>query len=207
MGIRINPTISLLLLLPVAGLAQRFGPTGLGPADFRGVFNPTVGAGAAYRLETSNKAPRAEEEIAILGSEMLDGKRAYWIEFAPLGESPHYIKMLVIVDGKELLTKRMITQSPGMPPVELPVPDTLRRAPFVTPADNRELADKVGTESITTPAGTFNCDHYRAKDGTWEEWLSPQVGPWGLVKTTSRIGTVTLTRIVTHATDRITGSR
>jgi hypothetical protein len=206
MGIRMIWTIALMLLISITASAQRFGPTGLAPVDFRGVFNPTVGLGAAYRLEKGDNPLRAEEEVTIVGSETVDGKQGYWIEFAPLSDGPHYIKMLVLVDGNSLLTKRMITQSPDMPPVELPSPDTPKTAPFITPADNRGTADKLGTESVTTPAGTFDCDHYRAKDGSWEEWLSPQVGPWGLVKTTSRIGTMTLTRIVTNATDRITGS-
>jgi hypothetical protein len=210
MEIRMNWAIALILLISITASAQRFGPTGLAPVDFRGVFNPTVGLGAAYRLEKGDNPLRAEEEVTIVGSETVDGKQGYWIEFAPLSNGPHYIKMLVLVDGNNLLTKRMITQSDDKPPVELPLPDTPKttsfKSPFVTPADNRETADKVGTETVTTPAGTFDCDHYRAKDGSWEEWLSPQVGPWGLVKTASRIGTMTLTRIVTNATDHIAGS-
>ena len=202
--------ITLIFLISVAASAQRFGATGLGPADFRGQFNPVVGSGAAYRLEVAGSPLKPEEEVTIVGRETVDGKEGYWIEFAMLSESPRYIKTLLLVDGNELLSKRLITQSADMPPVELPLPEAPKstpfKSPFVTPADNRQIADKLGTETITTPGGTFDCDHYRAKDGSWEEWLSPQVTPWGLVKTTSRIGTMTLTRVVTNATDHITGT-
>jgi hypothetical protein len=72
--------------------------------------------------------------------------------------------------------------------------------------DVRDSAEKVGTESVTTPAGTFNCDHYRAKDGSWDAWISTQVMPWGVVKSTSKDVNMTLTRVITNATDHITGT-
>lgn len=37
----------------------------LAQSIFRGVFSPTVGFGAAYRLETGDAPPRAEEEITV----------------------------------------------------------------------------------------------------------------------------------------------
>ena len=75
-----------------------------------------------------------------------------------------------------------------------------------TPTDVRAVAEKVGNESVTTPAGTFNCEHYRAKDGSWEAWLSTQVTPWGLVKSTTKDTTMVLTRVITDAKDHITGT-
>ena len=49
-------------------------------------------------------------------------------------------------------------------------------------ADFRDKAESVGTESITVPAGTFTCEHYRMKDGSGDAWISDKVCPWGLVK-------------------------
>ena len=37
--------------------------------------------------------------------------------------------------------------------------------------DLRADAQRVGAESVTTPAGTFDCERYKAKDGSWEAWL------------------------------------
>jgi hypothetical protein len=202
-----NCMIALMLLASVTASAHPAqtaqGPRGMAPADFRGVFNPTVGLGAAYQLETGGNPIMAEMEITVIGKQTVDGKQGYWIEFGALGQQRQlYMKMLVLVDGNNISTTRSIIQSSGTSAVELPLPGT----PQTTPADNRENADKIGTESVTTPAGTFNCDHYRAKDGSWDEWLSPKVGPWGLVKTVSKGNTMTLTRIVSNATDHITGS-
>ena len=46
----------------------------------------------------------------------------------------------------------------------------------------RQKAQRVGTETISVPAGTFVCEHYRMTDGSGDIWFSPKVSPWGLVK-------------------------
>ena len=63
------------------------------------------------------------------------------------------------------------------------------------------------TDGIRGEAGTeLTVDGYRAKDGSWDAWLSPQVAPWGLVKSTARGTTMTVTRLISGATDHITGT-
>lgn len=73
-------------------------------------------------------------------------------------------------------------------------------------ADIREQAEDVGSESITVPAGTFTCEHYRMKDGSADVWVSEKVAPWGVVKMTGRDGTMTLTKVLTNAKTHITGT-
>src|SRR5207245_5147976 len=51
-------------------------------------------------------------------------------------------------------------------------------------ADARDRAERVGNESVTTPAGIFTCEHWRLKDGSGDVWISDKVAPWGLVKMT-----------------------
>jgi hypothetical protein len=117
-----------------------------------------------------------------------------------------YTKTLTVVDGKNALVSRTIIQMRGMGPMEMPALAG-QGTQQSTPTDIRDSADKVGTESVTTPGGTFDCDHYRAKDGSWDEWISAQVSPWGLVKLTStRFGTITVSKVVTDAKDHITGT-
>ena len=61
-------------------------------------------------------------------------------------------------------------------------------------------------KSITTPAGTFDCEHYQAKDGSWDVWISPKVTPWGLVKSMSKDANMTVVRVISGATDHIVGT-
>jgi len=177
-------------------------------AVFRGVFNPTIGSGAAYEV-TSNDGKKNQMDIAVVGKEEVSGKQGYWIEMAmnnPQGNGQMYMKTLTVIDGNNASVAKMIVQSPEMPgPMEMPL-QGVRGMPQSSPVDVRESAEKVGTESVTTPAGTFNCDHYKAKDGAWEAWISTQVIPWGVVKSTSKDGNMTLTRVITNATDHITGT-
>ncbi len=53
---------------------------GGGPPQFAGVFNPKVGVGAAYEVET--KDGKKTMEMAIVGKDTVDGKDAYWWEMA-----------------------------------------------------------------------------------------------------------------------------
>ena len=73
-------------------------------------------------------------------------------------------------------------------------------------ADFRDKAEFVGTESITVPAGTFTCQHYRMKDGSGDAWISDKVSPWGLVKMQDNQRTMVLAKVTTDAKDRITGT-
>ncbi len=70
----------------------------------------------------------------------------------------------------------------------------------------REKAERVGSESITTLAGTFPCEHLQMKDGSGDVWISDKVAPWGLVKTVGKESNMTLTRLITGAKTRITGT-
>jgi hypothetical protein len=73
-------------------------------------------------------------------------------------------------------------------------------------ADFRDKAELVGTESVTVPAGTFSCEHYRMKDGSGDGWISDKVSPWGLVKMQDSTRTTVLVKTISDAKDRITGT-
>ncbi len=203
-------TWMLVIMLLVGGTAaaQR-GPMGpnMGPPEFRGILNPVVGSGAAYQLE--NRNTKSELEITVVGKEDVAGKQGVWMEMgvnSPEAGGQVYMKTLMVIDGKNASVTRMIMQPPGMGPMEMPVQGMMGGAQQPASTDVRETAVLVGTETITTPAGTFNCEHYRAKDGSWDAWISPQVSPWGLVKSTARDTTMTVTRLITNATSHITGT-
>ena len=72
--------------------------------------------------------------------------------------------------------------------------------------DMNDKAEVVGTESVTVPAGTFTCQHYRMKDGSGDVWISEKVGPWGLVKAVDKGQTIVLNKAITDGKDHITGT-
>ncbi len=178
------------------------------PPQIHGVWNPVVGSGGVYQIESRDDR-KSEMEIAVVGTETVDGKPGYWLEMSfkgPRGEGEMYMKHLIVLDGKETHVKRMIMQPPGQPPMEISVEMMERRRPSEQPADIREQAERVGSESVTTPAGTFACEHWRMKDGSGDAWISEKVAPYGLVKFTGRESNMTLVRVLTNAKTHITGT-
>jgi hypothetical protein len=203
--------IGVMLVAAAALSAQRgpqFGTMGAGitAAVFHGVFNPTIGSGAAYDVDRAGMKNKIN--IAVVGKEDVSGKPGYWVELGmdnPQNGGQVYAKMLMATDGKNASVTRMIVQPPGMGPMEMPL-QTMPGIQQPSASDVRDSAEKVGSESVTTPAGTFTCDHYRAKDGSWDAWISTQIMPWGVVKSTSKDVNMTLTSVITNATDHITGT-
>jgi len=173
--------------------------------SLRGVWNPVVGSGAAYQVDGPQKM---EMEIAVVGKEDVNGKTGYWIEMGmnPSGRGQMYVKNLEVIDGKTYMVSRMITQMAGQPPMEMPVQMFNQGMSAAQSTDIRDQAQHVGTEDVTTPAGTFSCDHYRTTKEGWDVWLSTQITPWGLVKSTGNGTTIVLSKVLSNATDHITGT-
>lgn len=81
------------------------------------------------------------------------------------------------------------------------------------------MARQLSPEKVATPAGTFDCEHWRYGHDSGDVWVSPGAGPFGLVKAVSqdRVGykglplrkhatsIMVLTRIGGDARDKITG--
>ncbi len=198
----------------IAVLALGFGVTasaqmGMGPRppQVRGVWNPVVGSGAVYDLGAKNKGSM---EIAIVGTESVEGKPGYWLETTttdPESGSAVYVKQLMVLEGSNTRTVRMIMQVSGQPPMEMPVGMMNRgQAQQSQAADIRGQSEAVGSESITTPGGTFTCQHYRMKDGSGESWIAENVGPWGLVKSTGKDANMLVIKVFTDAKTHITGT-
>jgi len=67
--------------------------------------------------------------------------------------------------------------------------------------------ERVGAETITVPAGTFECEHYRKQEpqGTVDVWVSPKVSPYGTVKMSTGEMTMVLEKILSNETSHIQG--
>jgi hypothetical protein len=182
---------------------------GMHRPDLSGVFHPVVGAGAVYSVEMQGGAQKSTMEIAVVGKEQVNGKDGYWIEMGfadPRSGGMMYMKSLTVVDGQNMVTSRMIMQMAGQPPMEMSTQMMGMHGNKPQSTDVRGTAERVGTETITTPAGTFSCEHWRQKDGSSDTWISDKVAPWSLVKMVGKNQTMTLLRTITDAKTHITGT-
>jgi hypothetical protein len=174
----------------------------------RALFNPTVGSGAQYEV-TSPNGQKITMEVDVVGKESVNGKDGYWFE-TPVS-TPRMqgmvMKMLLVMDTERPALTKMIMQMPGQAPMEMPQQMMRMGADQQKPIDPKNEVEDLGVEPVTTPAGTFDARHYRMKDGSGDAWISEKVTPYGLVKHQGSKGdTVILTKVITDAKDRITGT-
>lgn len=199
--------IAFALALP---LAAQMGPR---VPTLSGIWHPVVGSGAAYDRTVATTSANTQMEITIVGKEDVDGKPAYWMEFAisdpkMMNGAQMVMKQLMSVDDSGVTSTRMIMQPPGQDPMEMDssMMGGGRGGKQTTPANIADKAELVGTESVTVPAGTFSCQHFRMKDGSGDAWISDKVSPWSLVKYQGKDSTMVLSKVITDAKDRITGT-
>jgi len=162
---------------------------GGGPPTFAGIFNPAVGAGAAYEVQSQDG--KKTMEIAIVGKETVDGKDAHWWEMVMPDKrmgGELVFKMLLAMDGANTHPSKRIMQFPGKPPMEMPA-GIGRDEQSHVPADVRTDAEDLGSESVTVPAGTFTAEHYRAKDGSGDTWIAKTRArtAWSSIKGRTRL--------------------
>jgi hypothetical protein len=151
---------------------------------------------------------KTDLELTVVGKEEVNGKPGVWLEMGaglPQGGQA-YVKNLLVLEGKTATSSRMIIQMAGQAPMDITAMFANQQVPPIA-TDSRDSAEHVGTEDVTTPAGTFSCEHYKAKDGSWETWISPKVTPWGMVKlVNSSDVSMVLTKVINGATDHIIGN-
>src|SRR6202050_1189878 len=191
------------LTMLAAGASAQMG-MGMRPSMPSGIFTPTVGAGAAYEV-TSSDGKTQPIEFALVGKESVNGKDGYWMEWTTsTGRTGQMIMKTLIVPGATDAPTRMIMQMASGQPMEMPTQGRMG-AQAKPNTDIREGGQDLGKESVTVPAGTFNCEHYRSKDGG-DVWISSQVPLFGMVKSVSNGSTMVLTKAITGAKDKITGT-
>jgi len=202
---KIAVVLAVVFSITVPAGAQRMAQAPSIPGEFK----PVVGSGAQYEV-TTKKNEKMNWAYAVVGKETVEGAEGYWLEMRLEGgkEGGMVMKNLLIVRGGKPEVKRMIMQTPGQPPMEMPMGmmgGMMPRGPQA--ASQPELGEQVGTETVTVPAGTFLCEHYRTKSGKTpaDVWVSTKVSPYGLVKMTSEDATMVLTKVLTNEATRIKG--
>lgn len=172
------------------------------------IFHPVVGNGSVYQTTHTNSArdhggPETLE-MSVVGKELADGKEAYWLEFGRQEtdrQGTFYGKVLISTDDFQM--HRMIFEIPGQPAMEMPMNPS--RADRSKTADDMGKWAQVGGETITVPAGTFICQHWKKDDGKSEIWSNDKISPLGMVKQVSPEQTQVLIKVLTDAKDHITG--
>jgi len=203
-------TILLALSFTTAGWTQgRRGGMGRETPRLLGDFKPVVGSGAQYQMTVQNRTMTFA--YVVVGKEDVEGSTGYWMEIRTQGaEMPGetVMKELMVLSGDKPQIKRMIMQAPGRPPMEMPGMmlgmGQHARGPG---GGDTSPGEKVGTETITVPAGTFECDHYRKQEprGALDVWISNKVFPYGTVKMSSGEMTMALEKILSNETSHIQG--
>jgi hypothetical protein len=205
--------LSALLLGITAGAWGQFMGRGMGqqPPHMPGIFKPVVGSGAEYEATLQDET--MDFSWAVLGQEKVDDQEGYWLEIRTQGgkmQGEMVMKQLIVMSGDQMGMKRMIMQAPGRPPMEMPA-GMMRMAPHHGPpaeeAGGEQMGEMIGTESVTVPAGTFECEHYRKQEGrkTIDYWISSKVSPYGVVKMTSPEMTMVLKKELKNETSHIKG--
>ena len=167
--------------------------------------NPVVGKGAQYdTVRTGAKGEKASTiDLAVVGKESVDGKEGFWMEFASTDEKGQAIVGKILMSRDDFQTHRTIMQMHGQPAMEMPVGMGGKRENNM--AESMAEWQQVGSESITVPAGTFVCEHYKNEKNGSEMWASEKVSPFGMVKMVSKTETMVLAKQLTDVQDRITG--
>ena len=197
----------LVAILSLIGAVSANGQMGMGGVHLPpGFFNPVVGGGASY-LTTDSNGRKSGLDLALIGKESVNGKDGYWVEWTLSDTSMGAIvaKELVVM-GDPITISRVVMQMAGRPPMVMP--EEMTSNMDIKSADIRTKAEDLGSESITVPAGTFSCEHYRSKENGDDTWISSKVSPIGLVKDQSKDKTRTtvLLKTYTDAKDKITGT-
>jgi len=191
-----------------AARAQMMGLNPFKKPNIADIFKPVVGNGAVYETQRTDQegAPKKPLEMTVVGKESIEGREAYWLEFAhtdPRSGSLGYAKMLMTKD--DFQPHRMIVQQPGQPAMELPMQAGMRERMQKHKDEEMEKWHLAGSESITVPAGTFSCQHWKKDQGVGDVWVNDKISPFGMVKSINSGETMVLVKVITDAKDRITG--
>lgn len=198
----------LVLMLCAAVSAQGFGPMGDpkgGGAAARifGDFKPVVGAWAEYLMTTEGEEP-ATMRLAVVGKE----GESFWYEMVMAAGDEGNVVMKMLVSGNPQDPQnvtRMIVKAGDEPAMEMPMMAPPGAETDATDELEGEFIEK-GVETVTVPAGTFKANHiqYTQEDIVADTWVAEDVGPYGMVKTTTEGMEMVLTAYGADATSLIT---
>lgn len=175
----------------------------------RGAKLPAVGAWASYSSDSG------DFKLLYLGHESAgDRLEMTASRMSRRSGQPTTATMQMVVPGFPYemdQVSEMVMQMDGQPPMKMSG-QMLEMMRSRMPRNQNTLAPdacarmtKVGTESVTVPAGTFSTTHYRDAQSGTDVWVDPAV-PFGMVKVVSGNRTVVLKERGTGGHTAITGT-
>jgi hypothetical protein len=193
------------LLLAVASARAQMGMDLFKRPAITKVFHPVIGKGAVYVGTGKDGKITRTTEIAIVGKDSFEIKEGFWMQIVSTDPQGKTFVGKSLITPADFQFHRMIIQPPGQQAIEISMDMNAARKEKMK--DNLSEWHSVGTETITVPAGTFSCDHWRNDKAHAEIWTSDKVTPFGMVNEISSNGdTQVLSKILDNATDRFTGS-
>jgi len=173
--------------------------------SFTKIFHPVVGQGAEY--QTTSKSGRDTKprtmQIGIVGKESVEGKDGYWMQTVIEIQNGQTMVGKTLLTPNDFQIYRTIVQMAGQPAMEMPMNMSAANREKIT--DSMQDWHSVGTESVTVPAGTFSCEHWKNDKTGGEVWTSDKVSPFGMVKEEGKDQSMVLTKVLSDYPDRITG--
>ncbi|HET7040438.1 MAG TPA: hypothetical protein VFI13_00390, partial [Gemmatimonadales bacterium] len=168
---------------------------------------PAVGAWSEYQADSGNF------RMMYVGHETA-GERLEMAMTRTMrnGQTGNMVMQIVVPSFPYEMTqaKEVVMQMGENPPMKLSqqMLDMMRsRMPSnqsISPEACNRLA-RVGSESVTVPAGTFSTTHYRDAQDSTDVWIDTSV-PFGMVKVVARHGTIMLKAKGTGGTTGIHGT-
>lgn len=189
---KIRHFLVLLVLCTGSGVA---GAQGMMSDVMSGkLVNPQVGAFAWYNLNDVSTGKTYFLRQAIVGTERVKRKEAYWLEteLIPKVGYPSIYKMLLTGPASNPRNVHRLLVREGTGVVQEVSLDANGDAPEAEEAP-RTLA---GTETIALPSGSIEAEHYIIGDGDekTELWVSEAVPPLGVVRMKTAQGELSLQR-------------
>jgi hypothetical protein len=179
---RMSWGLVLLLLCAAVPVCAQMGMDMFRKPAILKVFHPVVGKGAQYQTTSTTGGSSRMEELSLIGKDTVDGKDAYWLQMVNVDAKGDTRGGKVLLTLDDFQFHRMIMEVPGQGLMEMPA------NMMMSPKNRQDVQDKmsawqsVGTESVTVPAGTFSCEHWRNDKDHEEMWTSDKVVPFGMVK-------------------------
>ncbi len=141
------------------------------------------GQSVTFEFSQNNNAQRMERAYL---KQMPDGKQWWRVMWYKVGSQPDTVVFEAMFSSDRSQVLRMRGKSPGQQAGEIPVEQNTGfswREPTYLTQESLDAAT-VGTETVTTPAGTFTAKHVKYTmmgGGSYEWWMAGNV-PGGVVK-------------------------
>ncbi len=159
---------------------------------------PAVGSWVEYDFQGQGQAGRSR--IAVVGTETRGGQELTWYEMSfEAGGQSGVVKMLGEGGFYHAMAEKkiveMVVKTAGQPAMKFSgamierMQSQMKSDPAAEFGKGCENAERVGVESVTVPAGTFDAVHFRLTSGQkpGDAWIVEGL-PFGMIKWTGSGG-------------------